>query len=332
MFKVLTKKNKSEKIKLAIYTGQNKGGLKKANELLRDKLRKNAGDKIFIYETQSFFEALNSDVLIVSFRNLTLAIFRALLKKKTIIYFHGFPILRHYNLARYILLSAVYVIFNKIAFAKIYNSKFTKSFAQTHKTSINDFVIYPMFSEVKFSLNLPQPRFVYFGRIDEAKRVDVALQIVRKVHEKNPEIAPLIHTFGKVSPKYKYRFDKLLQTEQVKWHGEYKSYEELKKHTHNSICLFCNELETFGVVFQEAMMLNMVPLVPSSCGFAEVLSNGDLKYDPDNTTQAAEKILDLLNYKSGLNLKLHDNSDTENFISFLINSFEIRRKNPNSKP
>ena len=133
-----------------------------------------------------------------------------------------------------------------------------------------------------------QQMIVVLGRLVSYKRVDMAIEIFRRVKEKVPNVELVIVGDG---PDRK-RLMELAKDEDVKFTGFVPEEEKLRILRRAKILLSCSEFEGFGIVPIEALACGAFPAVSDIPAHREVVGKHGFLFR--DAFEAAERICDLL--------------------------------------
>lgn len=212
------------------------------------------------------------------------------------------------------------------------NSRWTQQVLRDNFNLPSEVIYPPVFSQrQKISWEEKEDGFVILGRIIPEKRIEQAIEIVKKVRERLNFKALHLHLIGGAENKYfkKLRHRTKSYQDWIFWEGPvYGSikFELLQKHKYG---LHCRPFEPFGIAVAEMIKSGCLVWVPKGGGQEEIVSHLDLIYN--HVDDAVEKIVRVLeDEKKRVFLQKHLekqalNFSTETFIGLvkeLISRFE----------
>ncbi len=133
-----------------------------------------------------------------------------------------------------------------------------------------------------------QQTIVVLGRLVSYKRVDMAIEIFRRVREKVPDVKLVIVGDG---PDRK-RLMKLASDEGIKFMGFVPEQEKLRILQRAKVLLSCSEFEGFGIVPIEALACGAFPVVSDIPAHREVVGEHGFLFR--EASEAAREICNLL--------------------------------------
>ena len=220
-----------------------------------------------------------SEVLCLPVHFFWLCALRKILRLRTVGVFHGFANKEHYSPLRYYLLKIAQWITWRTTNIHVYNSKLTLNCLmhdfQSERQN-NDFIIYPTqkaYRSIEVS-SFECRHVVYFGRMVAAKNVHL---IMREFKKSRVACSHKLILFGGfVDKTVQTELEELETNGRILYFGDYHNHlslrEKLKKlGCSNGFFISWNESEPFGLVYQEAIELGLLPLLPFRAGFAEII-------------------------------------------------------------
>jgi glycosyltransferase involved in cell wall biosynthesis len=133
-----------------------------------------------------------------------------------------------------------------------------------------------------------QQVIVVLGRLVSYKRVDMAIEIFKRVKEKVPDVELIIVGDG---PDRK-RLMELARGENVKFTGFVPEQEKLRILRRAKVLLSCSEFEGFGIVPIEALACGAIPVVSDIPAHREVIGEHGILFK--ETSEATRSICNLL--------------------------------------
>ena len=258
---------------------KNAPGLQKAHRIWIKRMKHFVDDR-YVRDQDFILKLLFcSEVVCLPVHFFWLAAIRKILGLRTVGVFHGFANIQHYSFIRYHFLKIAQWITWKTTSLHIYNSKFTfetlmQQFRSEKKQ--NDFVIYPAHKSYCFSkdINAKGDNILYFGRMVTAKNVHLIIENFRNSEIKDSY--KLILAGGFMDKAIARELHNLKNNAQIQYIGGYDDHLSLRDKLKQIGCdggffVSWNTQEPFGLVYQEAIELNLLPLLPMQIGFTEIL-------------------------------------------------------------
>jgi len=189
------------------------------------------------------------------------------------------------------------------------NSKWTQLILKA-EFNINSEVIYPPVKspDNKVSWEDREEGFVILGRISPEKKIEQAIEIVRRVRDYLSHKNLHLHILGGSGPKSGY-YEKLRTLTKnaqdwIFWEGPVfgpNKYAILQKHKYG---LNCRPFEPFGIAVAEMVKSGCLVWVPKRGGQEEIVSHPDLIYN--NLEEAVQKTIEVVeNERRELLLRQH---------------------------
>ena len=180
----------------------------------------------------------------------------------------------------------------------ITNSQFTNSSIKS-KYNKNSTVIYPPvdISEFKNKIPIKKQQVVTISRFSQEKNLEFALDVMVNIDTKYSLIG---NTKTKSNELYFKKLASKIDTQQS--HSKIKllkniSRNEIIQNLQNSKVYFHSSPETFGISIIEAMAAGCIPIVPDNSAHKETVPYEQLRYVPNDASDASSKINDALSGK-----------------------------------
>lgn len=296
--------------------------------------------KIWIERLKSFSQApevrdldfdfkliFSSEIVCLPVHFFWVSALRKMLGLRTVGIFHGFANMQHYSLSKYHFLKLAQWVTWRTTYLRIYNSRITlETLMEQFRSEVqqNDHVIYPAHSSYTYSDQavFKRPNIVYFGRMVSSKNVHLIIQKFKDSEIKHSH--RLILAGGYIDKNVRSELEKLKNEDGVEYIGEYSSHLSLKDLLKQAGCdsgffISWNNQEPFGLVYQEAIELNLLPLLPVQIGFTELLDEKLLEQLTFNSLESAFSAISIINFKINLvECKMPLNDDILKFLNYTI--------------
>lgn len=315
---------------MIFVNAKNAPGIIKAHIVYAERINNLFGNVIAQARSLEIHLIFSREVLCVPVHFFWVAFVRRLCGLPTVAVFHGFATVQHYSFLRYHTLRLAQWITWKFTFFHIYNSNVTLetlmrqlSITRTH----NDFVIYPCRNVYKPSKKLRGKRnnIVFFGRMVKAKNVHLIIEKFKNLGLKN--YFNLILAGGHIEKHIKNLLNHVTIDDNIKYIGEYDGLSSLREKLNKIGCndgyfISWNNQEPFGLVYEEAIELNFLPLFPDQVGFTEVVDASVTKQitftSLDDAFRAIPKMV------SGLALTQSSDNVVDDIKEFCVKLFNPR--------
>lgn len=255
------------------------------------------------------------------------SVLRKMLGLRTVGIFHGFANKQHYSFSKYHFLKIAQWVTWRTTFLRIYNSRMTlETLMKQFRSEMqhNDHVIYPAHSSYTYSGQavFKRPNIVYFGRMVTSKNVHRIIQKFKDSEIKHSH--RLILAGGYIDENVRSELKKLTNEDGIKYIGEYRGHLSLKDLLNQAECdsgffISWNDQEPFGLVYQEAIELNLLPLLPVQIGFAELLDDKLVEQLTFNSLESAFSSISIISSKVNLvECKMPLDDDICKFLNYTV--------------
>ena len=306
-------------------------GIQKAHNIWIERL-KNFGHAQEIRDLDFEFKLIFcSEIVCLPVHFFWVSALRKLFGLRSVGIFHGFANLQHYSFSKYHFLKFAQWITWRTTYLRIYNSRLTlETLMQQFRSEMqhNDHVIYPAHLSYTYSDQavFKRPNIVYFGRMVTSKNVHLIIQNFKDSEIKHSH--RLILAGGYVDKNVRSELKKLTNEDGIKYIGEYSGHSSLKGLLKQAGCesgffISWNNQEPFGLVYQEAIELNLLPLLPVQIGFTELLDDKLVEQLTFNSLQSAFSTISTISSKVNLHeCKMPLKDDINKFFNYTIDDCE----------
>ncbi|MGP4070381.1 glycosyltransferase family 4 protein [Halobacillus sp. B29] len=238
---------------------------------------------------------------------------KALNKSKVVHFLHGFPTFR-YSLLKRTLLNKLFQSKRKYTDYYISNSNIT-SFVNNEIFGIkSDGVIHLGLNESYEDLEKNSDgkiRFLFAGRIDQTKNVEVACELFNTISDYKEEIEFLIIGDGPLRKEIERKY----ANSNIKFLGKKSRSETLHYFKKSDIFISLNPHEPFGLVYLEAVINKCKIICPNTGGQTEYLKfkNDVLFIDINNPQKHKMDIINLIQRNAYKDVNLKDFFDYYNY-------------------
>lgn len=171
----------------------------------------------------------------------------------------------------------------------------------------------------------------YFGTVAYEKGADIALQILIKTIQSEPNTS--LHFIGTENQNHKIALQKIIEEHQledkVTFYGFQKTQNLISLLAQAEVVIFPSTGETFGLALCEAMALNKVVIASNIPSFNEIITSGENGYIVDNVEEYCDVILKTFSdtneanrIKSNARKSIMERFSQEKMIEETVNYYE----------